>query len=183
MLATTGISAPQRSKCAPNTQNVPLHPKLIAHTGTCCDGTVGGRDGGAAHPLGEKHDGIARQRHLRVGANCFGSATRDCAVSPRGVRSRSRGKEPSRRFLVDWMQRKAQREQTQRENDRAGLGLYACTWEGCSYAATQPYHLATHYRTHTGERPYKCTWAGCSYAAARQHHLTSHIARRHGTNS
>ncbi len=65
------------------------------------------------------------------------------------------------------MQRKAQREQTQRENDRAGLGLYACTWEGCSYAATQPYHLATHYRTHTGERPYKCTWAGCSYMPRR----------------
>ena len=70
------------------------------------------------------------------------------------------GKEPSRRFLVGWMQRKAQREQTQRENDRAGLGHYTCTWSGCGYAATtQQQRVATHYRKHTGEKPYGRTSA------------------------
>ena len=93
------------------------------------------------------------------------------------------GKEPSRRFLVDWMQRKAQREQTQRENDRAGLGLYACTWPGCGYATPTQGNLGRHRHQHTGERPYKCTWPGCSYAAARKQDVDRHIARRHGTNS
>ena len=64
-------------------------------------------------------------------------------MSPRGVRSRSRGKEPSRRFLVDWMQRKAQREQTHREQDRAGLGVYTCTWAGCGYTAPRQQILGT----------------------------------------
>ena len=55
------------------------------------------------------------------------------------ARRRLEGKEPSRRFLVDWMQRKAQREQTQRENDRAGLELrpFACTWPGCDYTTSR----------------------------------------------
>ena len=90
------------------------------------------------------------------------------------------GKEPSRRFLVDWMQRKAQREQTQRENDRAGLGLYACTWPGCGYADAAQHNVDTHYRYHSGEKPYSCAWPGCTYTAARQQTLGTHYQRHTG---
>jgi hypothetical protein len=34
---------------------------------------------------------------------------------------------------------------------------YKCTWEGCTYAATQSGHLTAHIRKHTGQRPFKCT--------------------------
>ena len=92
------------------------------------------------------------------------------------------GKEPSRRSLVDWLQRKAQREQAMREQDRAGLELrpFTCTWPGCSYAATTQQNLDTHYRKHTGERPHKCTWLGCSYAAATKQQLETHYRKHTG---
>ena len=92
------------------------------------------------------------------------------------------GNEPSRSFLVDWLQRKAQHEQTMREQDRVGLELrpYKCTWEGCSYATTTQHNLDTHHLKHTGEKPYKCVWPGCSYAAATKHVVDTHYLRHAG---
>ena len=52
---------------------------------------------------------------------------------------------------------------------------YECTAPGCDYASSRNSELATHMRTHTGEKPYECTWPGCDYASAQKCHLPRHM--------
>ncbi|CAG5135064.1 unnamed protein product [Candidula unifasciata] len=54
-----------------------------------------------------------------------------------------------------------------------------CSVEGCGKSFKRKDRLATHIRTHTGERPFLCHYDGCSSSYTRQHHLTRHIDRSH----
>ncbi|KIJ15807.1 hypothetical protein PAXINDRAFT_133065, partial [Paxillus involutus ATCC 200175] len=58
--------------------------------------------------------------------------------------------------------------------------MHACPYEGCDYKALQRSNVATHIRTHTGERPNKCPTAGCSYTTSDPGSLTRHRKSAHG---
>ncbi|KIK96846.1 hypothetical protein PAXRUDRAFT_100854, partial [Paxillus rubicundulus Ve08.2h10] len=58
--------------------------------------------------------------------------------------------------------------------------MHVCPYEGCDYKALQRSNVATHVRTHTGERPNKCPTAGCSYTTSDPGSLTRHRKSAHG---
>lgn len=53
---------------------------------------------------------------------------------------------------------------------------YVCGY--CGHVFCRPSTLATHIRTHTGEKPYRCSV--CSYSAAQKGNMRRHMHLVHG---
>ena len=62
--------------------------------------------------------------------------------------------------------------------DAADVTLRSHVCGYCGHAFYRPSQLATHIRTHTGEKPYRCSV--CSYSAAQKGNMRRHMQLVHG---
>lgn len=62
--------------------------------------------------------------------------------------------------------------------DAADVSQRAHVCGYCGHAFYRPSTLATHIRTHTGEKPYRCSV--CSYSAAQKGNMRRHMHLVHG---
>ena len=51
---------------------------------------------------------------------------------------------------------------------------FACQWKECGYRASEAGSLKRHTRTHTGEKPFPCLWGDCGYRASEAGTLKVH---------
>lgn len=61
---------------------------------------------------------------------------------------------------------------------KQGVRQYMCTYPDCGKLYSKSSHVASHYRTHTGERPFVCDFPDCGRRFTRSDELTRH-KRKH----
>lgn len=63
---------------------------------------------------------------------------------------------------------------------KQGVRQYMCTYPDCGKLYSKSSHVASHYRTHTGERPFVCDFPDCDRRFTRSDELTRHKRKHNG---